>query len=137
MGVTAPSEKIDPVKYGRLCAKAVPKVITSDEELDRMAEQLERLTMKSSMTAEEEALADLLTKLIEDYDDKHYPLPDAPPHRLVSYLMERRGLRQADLVELIGSRSQVSDLVSGKRAISKSQAKKLSAFFKLPVDLFL
>jgi HTH-type transcriptional regulator/antitoxin HigA len=56
---------------------------------------------------------------------------------MVSFLMEERGLKQADLAELIGSRAQVSGIVTGKRAISKSHAKKLAAFFKVSTDLFI
>jgi HTH-type transcriptional regulator/antitoxin HigA len=128
---------LDPVKYGRLCAKTLPKVIANRQEFDRMVEHLEALTFKPNPSAEERTLAGLLTKLIEDYDDLHYPLPEIPPHEMVAYLMQQRGLKQADLVELIGSRAQVSDLVRGKRAISKAQAKKLAAFFKVSTDLLL
>jgi len=45
--------------------------------------------------------------------------------------MEQRGLRQADLVPVLGSRAQVSDLVNGKRRISKAQAKKLAEYIGL------
>jgi HTH-type transcriptional regulator/antitoxin HigA len=128
--------KFDAAKYGRLCAKALPRVISDEGEFDRMLERLEELSFKPNPTSEERALADLLTKLIEDYDGLHYPLPEIAPHEMVSYLMEQRGLKQAGLVELLGSRAQVSDLVNGKRAISKAQAKKLAAFFKVSTDLF-
>lgn len=120
-----------------VCARTLPKVIASDVEFDRMVEQLEDLCMKPEPTAEQRTLADLLTKLINDYDDRYYPLPELPPHKMLFYLMEERGLKQSDLVELIGSRAQVSDIVTGKRAISKAQAKKLAEFFKLSTDLFI
>jgi HTH-type transcriptional regulator/antitoxin HigA len=134
MGVTA----LNPRKYGRLCADVLlPKVIESDEEFDRQVERLEALDRRPHPPAEEQALAKLLAKLIEDYDSRHYPIPKAPPHKMVVYLMEQRGMKQADLVEVIGSRSQVSDLVNGKRSISKAQAKRLAEFFHLPADLFI
>lgn len=135
--LTGNQPAFNPARYGRLCAKFVPRLITSDEEFDRMAEQLEELDMKESPTAEEEALAGLLAKLVADYDDLHYPLPEIPPHEMVAYLMEQRGLKQTGLVELIGSRAQVSDLVNGKRGISKDQAKKLAKFFKVSAELFI
>ena len=112
-------------------------MIRNDQEFDRMAEDLEALCFKPKPTPEERALADLLTKLIEDYDSAHYPLPDIPPHEMVGYLMEQRGLKQADMVDLLGSRAQVSGLVNGKRAISKAQAKKLAAHFNVSTDVFL
>ncbi|MBZ5623734.1 MAG: helix-turn-helix domain-containing protein [Acidobacteriia bacterium] len=128
---------INPTKYGKLLLKTLPKVIESDEEFDRMAELLEELDFKRNATAEEEALAELLAKLIEAYDDEHYPMPPSPPHEMVQFLMEQRGLKQADLVPVIGTRAQVSALVNGKRGISKAQVKKLAEFFHISAELFL
>src|ERR1700719_3087420 len=95
---------LDAVRYGKLCAETLPKVIESDEEFDRMVEHLERLTFKHDASAEENALAELLQRLIQDYDDEHYPLPEQPPHEMVKFLMEQRCLKQADLVPVLGSR---------------------------------
>ncbi len=128
---------LNAARYGKLCAETLPKVIESDEEFDRMVEHLERLTFKPDASAEEIAIAGLLEKLIVDYDDEHYPLPDVPPHRMVRFLMEQRGLKQADLVPVLGSRAQVSDLVNGKRGISKAQVKKLAEYFKVSPELFI
>jgi HTH-type transcriptional regulator/antitoxin HigA len=128
---------LNAARYGKLCAETLPKVIENDEEFDRMVEHLERLTFKQDASAEENALASLLEKLVVDYDDKHYPFPDVAPHRMVRFLMEQRGMKQADLVPLLGSRAQVSDLVNGKRGISKNQAKKLAGYFKVSVELFI
>ena len=128
---------LDAARYGKLCAETLPKLIESDEEFDRMVEHLERLTFKPGALAEEKALANLLQRLIQDYDDEHYPIPDPPPHRMVRFFMEQRGLKQADLVPVIGSRAQVSDLVNGKRGVSKAQAKKLAEFFHVSVELFI
>jgi len=135
MGITT---AIDEKKYSRLLAKAQPKIIETDEEFDRMTALLEDLTFSERNPGpEQQALAKLLEKLIADYDDEHYPLPEGKPHELVQFLMEQKGLKQADLVSLLGSRAQVSDLVSGKRGISKAQAKKLAGFFGVSADLFI
>ena len=128
---------LNAARYGKLCAETLPKVIESDEEFDRMVEHLERLTFKQDASAEENALASLLQKLVLAYDDEHYPLPEVPPHRMVRFLMEQRGLKQADLVPVLGSRAQVSDLVNGKRGISKNQVKKLAKYFGVSAELFL
>jgi HTH-type transcriptional regulator/antitoxin HigA len=128
---------LNAARYGKLCAETLPKVIESDEEFDRMVEHLERLTFKQDASVEENALASLLEKLVMDYDDEHYPLPDVAPHRMVRFLMEQRELKQADLVPVLGSRAQVSDLVNGKRGISKNQAKKLAEYFGVSVELFI
>lgn len=128
---------LDAVRYGKLCAETLPKVIESDEEFDRMVEHLERLTFKHDASAEENVLAELLQHLIQAYDDEHYPIPDGKPHEMVQFLMEQRDLKQADLVPVLGSRAQVSDLVNGKRGVSKAQAKKLAEYFRVSAELFL
>ncbi len=132
MGVALNSKK-----YGQLCAEVVPKVIESDEEFDRLVQKMEQLDRKKNQSPEEEALSAVLLKLIQDYDDRHYPLPELPPHKMIQFLMEQRGLRQADLLPVFGSRSVVSDVVSGKREPSKAHIRKLAEFFRLPADLFI
>ncbi|SPF53507.1 Transcriptional regulator, XRE family [Candidatus Sulfopaludibacter sp. SbA4] len=137
MGLTATAD-IDQEKYGKLLAKTLPKIIETDEEFDRMAALLEELTIpERELTPEEDALANLIEKLVVDYDDRYYAIPDAKPHEMVKFLMEQRDLKQADLVPVLGSRAQVSDLVNGKRGISKAQARKLAEFFGVSVELFI
>jgi HTH-type transcriptional regulator/antitoxin HigA len=136
MGVTN-TAVLDRTKYGRLCADVLPKVIANDREFDLMVAKLESITFKKNSSAEEDTLAELLTKLILDYDDLHYPLPKLPPYKMIRLLMEHRGLRQADLLPVFGSRSVASDVVSGKREPSKAHIRKLAEFFRLPADLFI
>jgi HTH-type transcriptional regulator / antitoxin HigA len=128
---------LDPVAYGKLLAAELPQPIQNEREFDRMAARLEELDFaKRQLTREEEALREILAALIEVYDDR-FSLPEQPPHEMVKYLMEQRGLRQADLVPVLGSRAQVSDLVNGKRGISKAQVKKLAEYFGVSPELFL
>jgi HTH-type transcriptional regulator/antitoxin HigA len=56
---------------------------------------------------------------------------------MLVYLMEQRGLKQADLVPIFKSRGYVSDVVTGKRSISKARAKQLADFFKISADVFI
>jgi HTH-type transcriptional regulator / antitoxin HigA len=131
------SAKIDAATYGRLCAKALPKVIANDEEFDRMAAQMEALSFKQDPTPEEDALVELLAKLIEDYDSTHYPLPDIPPRAMIEFLMDQRGLKQSDLLPVFGSRGIASEVLRGKREPSKAHIRKLAEFFGVSADLFL
>lgn len=133
MGVSS----LNPTKYGRLCADVIPKVIETDAEFDRLVAKMEELDRKSDPTPEEEALSALLLKLIQDYDDRHYPLPRAEPHETIQFLMDQKGLKQADLLSIFSSRSVASDVISGKREPSKAHIRKLAEFFKVSTDLFL
>jgi len=132
--------EISPIRYGRLLAKALPKVIETREEFDHYVEMMEELDRRAeaghTLNPEEHALLALLEQLVRDYDDR-IDLPTLPPYKIVLHLMEHKGLRQADLLPVFGSRSVASDILSGKRDISKTIARRLADYFRLPADLFI
>jgi HTH-type transcriptional regulator/antitoxin HigA len=131
-------KKIDDKKYARVLAKVLPRVIATEEEHERLLAEVERLMDKGDhRIAEEDAALDLLVRLIKDYEEQHHPLPDPSPHEMLVYLMEQRGLKQADLLPIFKSRGYVSDVVNAKRAISKVHAKELGEFFKVSADIFI
>src|SRR5580704_1837500 len=123
---------IDLKRYGRLLAKVAPCVIATEEEHERAIATVESLMEKGegNMTPEEDALLDLLTNLIRDYEVTAYPpRAKSKPHEMVAFLMEQRKLRPTDLWPVVGSKSRISEILAGKRSISKEQAKKLAEFF--------
>ena len=131
---------IDAKRYGRLLAKAAPRVIRTDEEHERALGIVESLLEKGErdLTLEEDALLDLITNLILDYEATAYPRrKKSKPHEMLAFLMEQRGLAPKDLWPVIGSKSRVSEILGGKRSISKAQAKKLAEFFHAGVELFI
>ena len=130
--------KVDAKKYGRLLSKALPSVIKTEKENDRALSVVQKLLSKGpKLTFEEATLLELLGKLIADFEEKYYRPKDASPREVLVELMEARGLKQADLVEVFGAKSRVSEAISGKREISKSQIKALAQFFKVSSDLFI
>jgi len=132
---------VDSTKYGMLLMQTLPSVISSDEELERLTEEIDRLMTKGiregELSPEEEQLLELLSVLVESYEDEHYPFPEAAPNEVLKFLMEDRELKQKDLVHIFGSTGITSEVVNGKRSISKAQAKKLAEFFKISVELFI
>ena len=128
---------LDRNNYPQLLAEFVPQAIDSEAEYDRALAIAERLTFKKDRTEAEIKFLKLLVVLIEDYEAEHYPMDDVAPHELLQHLMESNHTRQADLVGLIGSRGVVSEVVNGKRAISKAQAKALGEFFSVSPGLFI
>jgi HTH-type transcriptional regulator/antitoxin HigA len=125
------------VAYARLLAKFLPKPIQSERELEAATVLLLELDERNDLSPEEEALAEVLTVLIEDYEDKHYSLPDVPPHESLHALMEDRGLKHKDIWPVLGNKGSATEILSGRRSISKAQAKRLADFFRVPVDLFI
>jgi HTH-type transcriptional regulator / antitoxin HigA len=128
---------LDRDNYPQLLAEFVPQAIDSELEYDRALAIAERLTFKKDRTEAEIKFLKLVVVLIEDYETEHYPMDNVTPHELLQHLMETNDTRQADLVGLIGSRGIVSEVVNGKRAISKAQAKVLGEFFSVSPGLFI
>jgi HTH-type transcriptional regulator/antitoxin HigA len=124
--------------YAKLLTRVLPTVIRDDAENERVLAELEHLDSCSrQLTAEEERLAELLTLLVRQYEESQYPLGHADPVEALRVLMEQRGLRQRDLIPIFGSSSTASDVINGKRSISKAHARKLADFFHVPVSLFV
>lgn len=133
------NRKIDARKYGQLLAEALPRPIETEAEYERALEIINRLMSKpeSKLKPEEGVLLELLAQLVERYEERHYPIPDAPPHAIIQFLMEDRGLQHKDLMPVLGSRGVTSEVINGKRKPSKTQIKALAEFFKLPQELFI
>lgn len=135
IGVTT---TINSRQYGRLLSKALPTIIRTEEENERALSLVEKLFAKGDdLSFEENALLELLVKLIADFEEDYYPIRDATPQEVLVEMMAARGLKQKDLTEVFGSKSRASEAISGKREISKSQAKALAEFFNVSVELFI
>ena len=129
---------LDNKKYARVLAKLLPRIITSNQEHARLLAEVENLMDKGEhRTAEEDAALELMVRLIQNYEEEHHPLPNPSPEEMLVYLMERRGLKQADLLPIFKTRGYISDVINGKRAISKVHARQLAGFFKVSADLFI
>lgn len=132
---------VDRTKYGLLLMETLPSVISNEKELERLTEEVNRLLTKgiraNGLSPEEERLLELLSVLIESYEDEHYPMPEAAPNEILKFLMEQNDYQQKDIVHIFGSSGITSEVVNGKRSISKTQAKRLAEFFKVSVELFI
>jgi len=123
--------------YRQLLGRTLPHVIRTDEECERLTNELERLDERERLSPEENELAELLTVLIEQYEERRYPIRKASPRQTLKHLMEARNLTQKDLWKLFGSKGITSEVFHGKRSISKAQARKLAEFFHVGVELFV
>src|SRR5437773_5447841 len=92
---TATKRRLNRKKYAALLTDALPRVIETEEELERAARLIEPLLNKGEQRApEEDALCRLLLKLIDDYQKAHPSIPNLSPHEALRALMEERNLRQ-------------------------------------------
>lgn len=108
------------------------------EELAEMTTLLERLAANEvTQSPAMERFIETLTALVLQYEEEIEPGPESSPNGVLKYLMEEHGLRQVDLVPILGSKSYVSQILSGHRPISKEAASKLAAYFRVSAHSFL
>jgi HTH-type transcriptional regulator/antitoxin HigA len=133
-------DRFDEKKYGRLLAKHLPQVIDNDAEQDRLAEVLLHLTVpERELSPEESKLADLIGRLVEDYENQTRvnKLRRFTPLETLQHLIEDLNLKQADLVDVFGTQSIVSDVLAGRRRINQTHARRLAERFRMSIDVFL
>lgn len=137
-GKAAVNRKINAAAYARLLASSLPMLIETEAENRRALAIADELIRKGEpRTPEETALLKLLGHLIETFEKRFYKPEKATPHEALCELLAVRGLKQADLVPLFGSKGITSKVVNGKLTISKAQAKALAHFFQVSVEVFI
>lgn len=82
-------------------------------------------------------LLDVVTFFVRDYEQRAVEIPDATPAEVLRLLMDHHHLRQADLAEIFGAQSNVSEVLSGKREINARQARALAERFRVSPAIFI
>lgn len=128
---------LNPNSYGELLAKYQPKVITTEDENEQAIAKANELEHKANRTVEEETLLELLIVLIERFEEQYYLIPQGTPNSMLKHLMESNHYQPEDLVEVIGSRQEVLELIEGQKSFSRWQSQKLADFFNVDIDFFV
>ena len=130
--------RFDAENYANLLASVLPTIIENEEQNKRLLSVAEKLIVKGTQrTQEESALLKLLVYLIRGYEQKVYQPEMATPHEALVELMNIRELKQVDLLPIFKSKGIASEVINGKRGISKVQAKALAEFFNVSQEVFL
>lgn len=116
--------------------RGAPRLIRNDGELAEYTKALFALTAKSRPTSDEEQAIDLLTLLIERYESRRFPLPEAEPQEVLRFLLESNGLSQRDIAEELGGESTVSLVLAGKRRLNRDHIARLSRRFQVSPAVF-
>ena len=98
-----------------MIAHGAPRVIHNDAELEAYTEALFQLTSLENPSRSEVEAIELLTLLVERYEQERYPITEADPVSVMRLVLERQNLAQRDLVTEFGSESAVSMFLSGER----------------------
>jgi HTH-type transcriptional regulator / antitoxin HigA len=124
-------------EYAQLLAATQPKAIETEAENEfYLAEVTKLMQLGEALSPAQERLLKLLVNLIESFESQHYQLKSATPLEILTELMGDRGLKQKDLLPVFGSQGVASEVLNGKRGISKAIAKALGEFFKVSPSLF-
>ena len=129
---------LDERQYRKLLDETLPVVIRTEPEYHRLLTTAGAIMEKpeDEISEEEGRLLELLSILIEEYENRAYPLPKAEPHKMLAYLLEEKNMKPSDLWTVL-PKSRVSEILNGKRSISKTQARQLAELLRVPVDLFV
>ncbi|MBB4635437.1 HTH-type transcriptional regulator/antitoxin HigA [Longimicrobium terrae] len=118
----------------------VPHVLRTAEEYDAAVSEIDRLLDLGAEPFSEDAdRLELLSVLVEEYDRRNNPIDDSglTPQDAVDFMLGQRGMTRADLAELMGGRSRVSEFFSGKRELSRGQIAALRDVLGIPADLLM
>jgi HTH-type transcriptional regulator/antitoxin HigA len=128
-----------PADYFRLVAEIPLRPIRTDGEYARAAMMLDRLSVRDDLTRGEQDYLDALTVFVEAFDNEHEPdlAADLSPLQMLNALMEHRGMTPSALGALLGSKGAASEILHGKRGISKTHMAKLAAHFGVDAGVFL
>lgn len=107
--------------------------IRNDSDLDRAFARLEELWSAAPDSPEADEI-EVLSILIEKYEDKHYPIGPSDPIEAIKFRMEQQGLTQRDLEAYIGPSGRVSEVLNRKRKLSLGMIKRLHDGLKIPYD---
>ncbi len=112
------------------------KPIHNDADLASALSRIETLWGAERGTLDGDEL-DILSLLVERYEELHYPMPPSDPIASIKFIMEQRGLSQKDLIPFIGSASKTSEVLNHKRPLSINMVKRLHHGLNIPYDCLL
>jgi len=110
--------------------------IRTEADYQAALAEIERLFGTALNTPEGDRL-DVLTTLVEAYEDQRYPIPAPDPVEAIKYYVESRGLSRGDLEPYLGSRARVSEVLSRKRPLSLGMIRRLHTGLGIPADVLI
>jgi HTH-type transcriptional regulator/antitoxin HigA len=112
------------------------KPIKSETDYELALKHLDKIFDAKPGTKEGDEL-EILALVIEDYEDKHYPIDAPDPIEAIKFRMEQMGLKQADLAKIIGHKSRASEILNKKRKLTLAMIRKLSKSLKISTEVLV
>ena len=114
----------------------INKIIQTEEEYQQALSDLE-LLMAAAPGSKEEQQLELLSLLIEKYEEDHFPIPYPDPIEAIKFRMEQEGLTRKDLIPFIGSQSKVSEVLNRRRPLSITMIRNLHEGLSIPAAVLI
>ncbi len=115
-----------------------PHLIRDEAEYEAALDEIERLLDDDPEPGTEACdRLEFLSVLVEHYEDEHLLEEPVTPQEAVAFMLEQKGLQRADLAEVMGGKSRVSEFFSGLRDLSKSQIQSLNRLLGIPASVLL
>jgi HTH-type transcriptional regulator/antitoxin HigA len=130
------SVAFDSTAYRKLVTKNPPHIIRTEDENEEYIFVLEALYSRGKLSPEEKEYAELLTLLIEKFEERYDIGRSATPLDVLRSLMEARELKQSDMIDVFGSKGIASEVLRGKRDLSKTHIQRLSEKFHVSPEVF-
>jgi HTH-type transcriptional regulator/antitoxin HigA len=133
---TQPAEAT--ASYLALVRRCPLRPIRSEAELDRATIVMNELVDREHLDPAEDDYLDVLSDLVERYEEKAHPIPDVSEGDMLDFLIEQRGVKQANVARGTGiAESTISQVIRGKRRLTRDQLEKLSGYFHVSAAVFL
>lgn len=114
----------------------ITKPIRTEEEYKKALKLIDKFIDSEPNTSEFDLL-EVISILVDDYENKHYPIETLDPIEVIKYEMEEKGLKQKDMIEFFGSKEMTSQILNKKRPLTLSIIKKLYNNFGISAKALL
>ncbi len=112
------------------------RTLTSNEDYNTAVKRIDAILDIERTVVEENELS-LLEFLIEEYEAEHYPMPSASPLEVLKFMMEMKEIKQQDLIPILGTKGNVSKILSGKAKLQLDDIQPLSILLGIPMDTLI
>lgn len=129
---------LDESRYRELLDETLPVAIHTEQEYRRLLARTTELMERpdEELSEEEGRMLELLSIIVDEYENRTHSLPKTDPGRMLATILEERGMRPSALWGVL-PKSRVSEILNGKRGVSKAQARQLAELLHVPIELFL
>ena len=117
------------------------KILKTDQEYNEACERIYNIIHSSENPIEpnsnEGDELELLSLLVEKYEQEHYPVEAPNPIEAIKFRMQQMNLKQSDIAPLFGGKTRVSEVLNGKRPLSLNMITYLNRYLGIPLEILI